>query len=468
MVKSKRILSLVCLLALLVGVVLTTPGLAAEEEPQWVEKAPMALGKYGCGAEAINGKIYILGGAIRIEGLVQIVDDVEIYDPVSDSWSTGTPMPTPRAYPKTAVIDGKIHAIGGVKDKYQNFHEIYDPVTDSWETAAPMLSTRRDFSAVSMAGKIYIISGYDENAQTNSMDVYDPVTNTWINGTPLPVAIMNPAAVALQDKIYLFGGVTGKSISNEMYIYDLETDTWEKGPNLPIKVDRHTVNLVGDQIYLLGGNTGDSISSKVFIFDPTTSNWSYGPDIKPRYLHAAAVIEQTIYAIGGYTGSETINQMEALTVSPTPSLRKLSVYLNPAETVQLSVSDTLSDNLNYTWTSSTASVATVDTNGKVTAVAPGLSTLTATNAEGISQNILVRVLPGTADLFRLAVHLTPGQTQQLGMSVDQEEVSWTWQSLDESVATVDAAGKVSAVAPGLAIVQATLGNEVQQIYVRVK
>ena len=467
MVKRKSILSLVCALALLGGVILTTPGLAAEEEPQWVEKAPMAIGRYGCSAEVVNGKIYVFGGNFLSNNAWSYSDVVEIYDPMSNSWSTGAPMPTPRSFIATVMLDDKIYVIGG-NDKYdKNVNEIYDPKTDAWETGAPMNTAGAFLSAVAMNGKIYVL-GFG----SNEVEIYDPSTNTWTAGTPLPVTLSQTAAVTIQNKIYLFGGSTVynsvSGISNKVYIYDLTTDTWEQGPDLPVAIFKHTAEVYGNRVYLLGGYS-DHVLNTVYVLDLANNIWAQGSSLNtPRFLHTSTLMDKTIYTIGGFTGSKGLSQMEALELPTIPNKSKLSVHLNTAETVQLSVSDTLSDNLNYTWTSTSTSVATVDTNGKVTAVAPGLSTITATNAEGISQSIPVRVLPGTADLFRLAVHLTPGQTQQLGMSVDQEEVAWAWQSLDESVATVDATGKVSALAPGLAIVQATLGNEVQQIYVRVK
>jgi hypothetical protein len=36
-----------------------------------------------------------------------------VYDPRSETWSTGPPMPTPRYALAAAVIDGKLYAAGG-------------------------------------------------------------------------------------------------------------------------------------------------------------------------------------------------------------------------------------------------------------------------------------------------------------------------------------------------------------------
>jgi uncharacterized protein YjdB len=131
------------------------------------------------------------------------------------------------------------------------------------------------------------------------------------------------------------------------------------------------------------------------------------------------------------------------------------------------VSNDLSDNTSMTWASSDTAVATVDANGKVTAIGVGTCDISAQNADGTwKESIPVRVFAGTADLHRLAVHLNPGQNAKLYLTENPEET--TWNSLDASVATVDANGKVTAVSNGLAIMEGTANGETHQIYVRVR
>lgn len=145
---------------------------------------------------------------------------------------------------------------------------------------------------------------------------------------------------------------------------------------------------------------------------------------------------------------------------------KLSVLLNTGENVQLSTSFDLNNNKNLTWTSTNESVATVDSNGKVTAVGAGDADIYAESANGtFKEYIPVKVVEGIADELRLAVHLKAGEKAKLYLTDDPSQV--TWSSMDESTVTVSADGQVTGIKKGLAIVQAELDGQTYQIYVRV-
>ncbi|MHC1722984.1 MAG: Ig-like domain-containing protein [Aminipila sp.] len=157
-------------------------------------------------------------------------------------------------------------------------------------------------------------------------------------------------------------------------------------------------------------------------------------------------------------------------VSATPNKEnltaKLSVLLNEGETVQLSTSYDLDNNKNFTWSSTNNAVATVDANGKVTAVAEGTTDIYAQNADGtFKEYIPVKVVKGIADELRLAVHLKAGEKAKLYLTDDASKV--TWSSMDNTIATISTDGQITGVKKGLAIVQATLDGKTYQIYVRV-
>ncbi|MGW8317413.1 MAG: kelch repeat-containing protein, partial [Bacteroidales bacterium] len=71
----------------------------------------------------------------------------------NSSWTQKADMPTARLGLATAVVDGKIYAIGGYP--YANgagmtTNEVYDPNTNKWEGRAPMPTGRRWMSASSV------------------------------------------------------------------------------------------------------------------------------------------------------------------------------------------------------------------------------------------------------------------------------------------------------------------------------
>ena len=114
------------------------------------------------------------------------------------------------------------------------------------------------------------------------------------------------------------------------------------------------------------------------------------------------------------------------------------------------------------WTSSDRSVATVDKSGTVHGLRPGTATVTAT-AEGKSGTCAVTVKAKTVSvtdvtLDRTELTLTEGETETLTATVkpdnaDNRKVTWSSDKTD--VATVDGAGKVTAVKAGEATVTVT-------------
>ncbi len=69
--------------------------------------------------------------------------------------------PGPAAAPRrgalaAAVLDGKIHAVGGVGSNGHNTpaHEIYDPASDRWTAAAPVPTARDHLAVVTAVGHV--------------------------------------------------------------------------------------------------------------------------------------------------------------------------------------------------------------------------------------------------------------------------------------------------------------------------
>ncbi len=141
------------------------------------------------------------------------------------------------------------------------------------------------------------------------------------------------------------------------------------------------------------------------------------------------------------------------------SLSKTSLTLaeGGSETLTATVAPTNATNKAVSWSSSNTGTATVDNNGKVTAVKAGSATITVTTTDGsktatCSVTVTSKTISVTGvTLDKTEMELTEGESAQLKATVSPEDASdksVKWTSSDEKVATVDNAGKVTAVAPG--------------------
>ena len=147
------------------------------------------------------------------------------------------------------------------------------------------------------------------------------------------------------------------------------------------------------------------------------------------------------------------------------TLDKSEINLEATQTAKLvaTVLPETTTNKTVTWKSSDKTIATVDENGVVTAIAVGEANITATTNDGsnLTASCKVIVNPTLATsiaLDKTEVELETTQTATLVATVLPElttNKSATWMSSDESVAMVDENGVVTAIAVGEAIITAT-------------
>ena len=115
------------------------------------------------------------------------------------------------------------------------------------------------------------------------------------------------------------------------------------------------------------------------------------------------------------------------------------------------------------WSSSDSSVASVDQDGKVTAVEVGKAKITA-SAGGFSAScsvICVSIPVSAVVLDRTSLSLAKGASETLTASIsprDATDKTVTWSSDNPSVATVDQNGQVTAVNAGNACITASAGE----------
>ncbi len=119
-----------------------------------------------------------------------------------------------------------------------------------------------------------------------------------------------------------------------------------------------------------------------------------------------------------------------------------------------------------TWSSSDESVATVDSTGKVTAVAVGKAIITATANDSSGLTVTCEITVEKDQLTSITISqseatLLEGKTITLTVTTAPEiatDHSVTWSSSDESVATVSSRGRVKAIAAGKATITVTAND----------
>ncbi|PJI09331.1 MULTISPECIES: Ig-like domain-containing protein [Clostridium] len=145
------------------------------------------------------------------------------------------------------------------------------------------------------------------------------------------------------------------------------------------------------------------------------------------------------------TGITLNKTTDSLTLGQTGNTDQLTAKVTPDDTTNKAVK----------WTSSDKSIATVDENGKITAVKEGTATITATTQDGsnLSSSCTVTVAGATTiSLNKTSDLIDIGGNDTLTATVNPANIGVTWSSSDSSIATVDANGNVKGISAGTAVI----------------
>src|SRR5439155_19438086 len=134
------------------------------------------------------------------------------------------PLPQPLANPGVASAVGDLFVIGGGPSAMSLATvSIYDPLTDTWASGSPMQVAKEAFVCAEVNGKIYALGGYHAQTDTrlDDAEVYDPLLDQWATLPPLPGPRADVAGVAVNNKVYVFGGLDNSaSLTSTVFEFD--------------------------------------------------------------------------------------------------------------------------------------------------------------------------------------------------------------------------------------------------------
>ena len=130
----------------LVDITWTNVSTVEEYDPAtdtWATKADMPTRRAYHSTSVVDGKIYVVGGVLNYDKGA-LCPTVEEYDPATDTWTTRADMvPTPRSSLSTSAVNGRIYVIGGADTPYPSYEacptvEEYSPGVAASATSVGM------------------------------------------------------------------------------------------------------------------------------------------------------------------------------------------------------------------------------------------------------------------------------------------------------------------------------------------
>jgi len=271
----------------------------------WTLKAPMPTARICASVAAVNGILYVIGGAK--DQTLQGLPTVEAYDPVKDAWTSKAPMPTPRYGAGIGVINGSIYVIGGSQkvDSYTGAFEIYSPLTNKWTTKTPIPTPKKGVVTAVVNNLLHVLGDFASFTASSAdsapgMEVYDPATDAWTQKAAIPTPRSNFSVAVINNLLYAIGG-TADGLLTVAEAYDPQSNTWTPKSPLPAPRKGFAVGVINGILYLAGGSNESGLVATTYSYDPLHDSWSNSLNVPlPADLPGGATTEEGVfYVVGG-------------------------------------------------------------------------------------------------------------------------------------------------------------------------
>lgn len=234
----------------------------------WGYGQAMPNAVHGAGVGVIGGKLYVAGGSADQTYPSAQLSILQVYDPVSNSWSNKTSMPQGLEQAASAVIDGKLYVAGGAAGNGQTGSALYrydpgsDSVPDGWTTLKPMPTARDGAVGAAINGLFYVIGGFAGSINLLSsylhvVEAYDPPTDTWSTKAPAPSARYQQGGALINGLLYVVGGqgYLAQELAT-LEFYNSVTDEWGTATAMPTASVGPSVAVINNVLYAAGGSYG--------------------------------------------------------------------------------------------------------------------------------------------------------------------------------------------------------------------
>jgi hypothetical protein len=184
-----------------------------------------------------NGRVLVVSGIAPQDG--GPAGKALLYDPQTDTWTATGPMTKPATDRQSVLLaDGRVMVAGGkdlTSNPYPDYQvtgsvEIYDPVSNTWTVAADLAQPRLEFDLVLLHdGRVLAVDGaragdccWIEDILVREIELYDPASDQWRTIGTLPSPRAGSTATLLPDgRVWVTGGRTATTYF---------ADTWLIGP----------------------------------------------------------------------------------------------------------------------------------------------------------------------------------------------------------------------------------------------
>src|SRR6266550_3155666 len=238
---------------------------------KWTKKKSIPVPVHHQSQAGYNGKIYIFGGCTRAISGEGGSTNLWQYDPATDNYTAKAPLPVKRCSAIAETVGDKIYLIGGLEPlengqgtRVSGRNEMFDPVANTWTERSPMPTSRNHAFSGVVNNRIYVIGGRigaGNVPATSNIDVveeYDPATNLWsVVKQRMPTPRSGGGEATYDGKIYVGAGeLQTRQLAaafRALERCDPVNDTWEILPSMPSARHGNAMGFIGNKLHVVSG-----------------------------------------------------------------------------------------------------------------------------------------------------------------------------------------------------------------------
>lgn len=251
---------------------------------EWTPLPPVpGPGRLAATAQAWGGRIFVFGGyTVDSTGAEASLPNLDVFDPASDRWLAGAPIPVPVDDAVSGVWNDSLivlvsgwHNNGNVANV-----QIYNPARDAWHTGESIPGPRVFGHTGGTYGNVMVyVDGAEVGegsprytlAASSWLGVLDPERSGEIEWSALPPhpgpPLYRAAAVGVPEGVVFYGGTdnpynyTGMGYDGEPasaraagFLFRSNDRSWRALPDLPVpSMDHRGLVVIGDRLVVVGG-----------------------------------------------------------------------------------------------------------------------------------------------------------------------------------------------------------------------
>jgi N-acetylneuraminic acid mutarotase len=178
--------------------------------------------------------------------------------PLQLRWRRGPDLPFGmECNVQSVVVQGRVYVGGwaGIADNYTVME--YDTSSGEW-TVLPSYRTR-DFAMTVINNQLVLVGGYEHGPYSKVLGVWRAESKEWTHPYPeMPTARSLCSAVVYTEWLAVAGGWGGGGRLSSVEVLNINSKQWYAGPPTPTPWSSMKTAIVGDTCYYMGGFTGES------------------------------------------------------------------------------------------------------------------------------------------------------------------------------------------------------------------